>query len=87
MDSGTSTIFGVATSDRVIRVYNAVISTGREARHVDTIGRIAKLGWCAQNKLFVETLERIVRDNQDPAMAVRDARNTIRVFMAGYLGE
>ncbi len=62
MDSGTSTIFGVATSDRARRLYNAVISTGREALDVVHAGRAVHLGWLPSNQNLIENLERLASD-------------------------
>lgn len=85
MDSGKSMIFGVATSDRVRRVYNAVISTGREAHDVGTVNAIVQHGWTEANKKFIERLEMIVHEVIDPVDIVADARQLIRSHMDRWL--
>lgn len=80
MDSGTSMIFGVATSDRVRRVYNAVISTGREARDIATVVGCAQFGWTVLNKQFVESLE-LISEIPDTIEMVRNARRLVRDYM------
>lgn len=81
MDSGTSMIFGVATSDRVRRVYNAVISTGREAANITAVDGCAQRGWTERNKQFVERLEMVASTIIDPAAMVSAARHLIRDYM------
>jgi hypothetical protein len=85
MDSGTSTIFGVATSDRVRRVYNAVISTGREARDMPFVDQPMRHGWTDMNKRLVEGLEMVVAEITEPINMVSAARHLIRGFIGKLL--
>lgn len=83
MDSGTSTIFGVATSDRVRRLYNAVISTGREALDVTRADRTIAYGWLPRNERLLAKLERLSAAGTDYVTIVRAARLAVREFFDG----